>query len=150
MAKSKSNGKATTGMKALETMTEAPTEAMKDAFERITAFGGDFGEMGRSNMEALTQSAQIAGKGLSTVNAKTLEFMQSTLQANLKAAQAMGAARSVTEIAELQSDFAKTSVETYVSQMTELANMFTATMRDAFEPLNAQAGLVVEKFQKVG
>lgn len=145
---SKPNGKAKTKAKSVtEDAATAPVEAAQKAFEQATSFGGEIGEISRANMQAMTQSAQVAGQGLQTLGKTAMTFMQQSAERNMKVLQEMGGVKTVQDFAALQTEYAKTSVQTYVEQMTEMAKMFATTMREAAEPLNAQAGVVAEKFQ---
>jgi len=142
----KQNKKTTASFGSAEAFTGAPTEAMKDAFERATAMSGDFGALARSNMEAMTESLKVAGKGMTEINAKAFEFMQSNFQRNMEMAKTLGNGASADDMTAFQ-EIGKLGFQTYVEQMNELSGLFTTTLRNAAEPLNAQAGAVVEKFQ---
>ncbi|MEL7128065.1 MAG: TIGR01841 family phasin [Pseudomonadota bacterium] len=143
----KANGKAKGGAEAFDAFSEAPAEAMKKSYERMMAFGGDFAELNRTGLEALTQSARAAGKGFEAMNAQTLSFMKQTMEQTMEASRAMTGVKSMGDMTEMQATYAKTTFKAYVEQMNEMAGLFASTMRETVEPLNAQAGAVVEKFQ---
>lgn len=121
-------------------------DAMKSTFDKVTAFSSDFGDMARLNVEALTQSLQLAGKGMTELNTKAFGYMQANMQRNLETAQQLGGMKSLEDLSVLQ-DITKSGFETYVAQMNELGSLFATTLREASEPLNTQAGAIVEKFQ---
>lgn len=147
MSKSTGKAKSKTTSAAKEAVA-APTEAAQKVFEQATSFGGEIGEISRANMQAMTQSAQVASEGFKTLGKTAMSFMQETAERNMKVMQEMGSVKTVQDFTTLQSDFAKNSVKTYVEQMSEMAKMFATTMREAAEPLNAQAGMVAGKFQQ--
>lgn len=124
----------------------ASGDAFKDVFERATSFSSDFGELARSNVEAMTQSLQVAGKGVQEINAKAFEFMQANFEASMEASRKLSSVKSAEDFSGLQ-EVTKTGFEAYVAQMNEMGTLFAKTLREATEPLNAQAGVVVEKFQ---
>ena len=138
----KGNGKAA----AKDTMA-APAEAMKDGFDRAMSFAGDFGEISRGNMAAFAESAQAARKGMEAVNSRAMDFWKVAMERQAEAAKTITGAKSFKEAMEAQSAFAKDAFQTYMAEMNELAGVMTTTMREAAEPLNARAGLVVEKLQ---
>ena len=132
--------------KASAQMTDGPADAIKSTFEKVTAFSSDFNDMARLNMEALTQSIQVAGKGMTAFNTKAFGYMQANMQRNLETAQQLGTMKSLEDLSVLK-DVTKSGFETYVAQMNELGSLFATTLREASEPLNTQAGAIVEKFQ---
>ena len=56
----------------------------------------------------------------------------------MAAAKELSSAKSVTEFFEKQTDFAKTSFESYVAEATKLNEMYAAAAKDVFEPINAR------------
>jgi len=63
------------------------------------------------------------------------------------AAKTLSGAKSVQEVIELQSAYAKTSMEAYVSEMNQLTETLSASFKDTFKPINARMTAAVEKFQ---
>lgn len=149
MAKQATKAKAETASPEAATFgafSAAPTEAMQAAFEKFTSFSGDFGGMARTNMEAMTQSAQAASKGFSELNTKAFGFMQANMQRNMDAARAFGGVRTAEDFATIQ-EASKETFQAYAEQANEMSTLFAGTLRAAAEPLNAQASAVVEKLQ---
>lgn len=144
MAKQKQS--ATSVAETVANFTTAPNEAMKDVLERATSMSGDLGEVTRGNMEAMSQSFQLAGKGMAEFNAKALSFMQENFKHNLDTVKTLSGLKSPEDLSSV-TDMTKARFEAYVGQMNELGTMFAGALRQAVEPLNAQAGVVVEKFQ---
>lgn len=143
----KGNGKAKIGMEAIESMTNMPTDAMKKTFERAMSFGGDFTELNRASMQAFTESAKAAGKGFEAMNSLAFTFMKQSMENGMEATKAMTGVKSIGEVTEMQAGYAKSAFQAYIEQMNEMSSLFATTMRETVEPLNAQAGAVVEKFQ---
>ncbi|MEM9668438.1 MAG: phasin family protein [Pseudomonadota bacterium] len=143
----KANGKSKATTKEFEALTQMPTDSMKKSFDQMMSFGSDMTEMNRSGFQAMAESAKAAGKGLETMSSKNMEFMKDTIERNVEATRALSGITSMEDAAEAQAKFAKEAFQSYMGQMNEMANLFVTTMREAVEPLNAQATNVVEKFQ---
>ena len=51
------------------------------------------------------------------------------------------------ELVELQTSWAKSAAETYLSEVTKMTDVFTASVKDSFKPINERVTASVEKFQ---
>jgi len=65
----------------------------------------------------------------------------------MAAARSLGAARSVQEVIELQTTFAKTALEAYLAQVNKASETAAAAFKESLTPLNARMTAAVEKFQ---
>ena len=69
------------------------------------------------------------------------------MESQVAAAKSMSGVKSVQELFELQSGFAKTAMESYMAQMGKVSEIFTASMKDAVKPINERVTATVEAFQ---
>ena len=143
----KVNGKAKSGTDTFDALNGATADSVKKSFEQFMTFGGDFSELNRAGMQAFAESAKAAGKGFEAMNTQAFNFFKSSMERSVEATRAMTGTNSFEEVTEMQAKFAKDAFQAYIEQMNQMANLFASTMRDTVEPLNAQAGTVVEKFQ---
>ncbi|MEO9971344.1 MAG: phasin family protein [Hyphomonadaceae bacterium] len=148
MAKAKSTANAKTD--TFETFASAPAEALTKSMEQVMAFSGQFGEMGRDNLQAMGQSVKATAAGVEAINARSFAFMKSAMERNLEAMNAFASVKSVEELTTKQSELATGNIQTMMSEFSALSTLFTDTLRDAAAPLNAQAGIVAEKLQSAG
>ncbi|MEG1028823.1 MAG: TIGR01841 family phasin, partial [Brevundimonas sp.] len=63
------------------------------------------------------------------------------------AAQSISQARSVQELVELQTSWAKSAAEAYLAQFGKTTEIFTASVKDSFKPINERVTATVESFQ---
>jgi phasin family protein len=70
-----------------------------------------------------------------------------SIEDNIAAAKALTSAKSLQEAVELQTSFAKSSMETFVAEMTKMSETAAASFKDTFSPLNARVTATVEKIQ---
>ena len=62
-------------------------------------------------------------------------------------AKALTAARSLQEVVELQTGFAKTALEAYIAELNRASETVSSAVKDTLRPLNERASAVVEQFQ---
>jgi len=148
MAKAKSTANAQAN--AFETFTSAPAEAISKAMQQAMAFSGPFGDVGRDNLQALGQSVKATAAGVEAINARTFAFMKSSMERNMAAMNALTDVKSVEDFTSKQSEFATESLQTLFTEFNEMTSLVSDTVRNAAEPLNAQAGVLAEKIQSAG
>ncbi len=141
MAKTSKNTQAN-----MDNMATNSADLMKHLFGQTGIFSNDLGELSRANMNAVAQSLQASSKGFNQIGTMVMGHMQANVERNLETARTLGSVKSLEDLSILQ-DVTKTGFEAYVGQMSELGSLFAATLKEASEPLNAQAGTLVEKFQ---
>jgi phasin family protein len=103
--------------------------------------------LGKENLEAVVASATVAGKGVETIHNETYAFSKQSIEDAVAATKAVLASKSAHEAFELQTDFAKAAFDQYVSQVTKMNEIFTATAKDAFGPLQSRYQAWVDAVQ---
>ena len=91
---------------------------------------------------------QTALSGYEAINADVLAYSKSTFEDSVAAAKAVLAAKTLKEVVDLQTDFAKTAFEGYLHQSSKLGELTAKITKEAFEPINARFQAAVEKFVK--
>ncbi|MFC5344636.1 phasin family protein [Brevundimonas staleyi] len=123
------------------------TQALRDGMEKTTASLAELSAQSKQNLEALTASATAAQKGAEALSAQALSYSKSSWESGVAAAQTISQARSIQELIELQTNFAKSAMETYLSEVTKMTETFTGSVKDSFKPINERVTASVEKFQ---
>jgi phasin family protein len=95
----------------------------------------------------MVESATAAQRGAEALSQQAMAYSKKTLEQNLSAAQSLASARSVQELVELQTTFARSAIETYLSEVTKMTDTLTASMKDSFKPINERVTASVERFQ---
>jgi phasin family protein len=132
---------------AFETISTAGNKALKDGFEKAAAVFGDFNAFSKDNVEAFVASASTAGKGVEKINARFASFAKQALEDGVEVAKKAATAKSVQELIELQSSYAKSSLDTYMGEVNKLADLYTTSIKDAFKPLNDRVTAAVSLLQ---
>lgn len=139
--------KADTATETYEAMTAASNQAMKDGVEKAVAAFGDLSAFSKNNVEAMMQAMTTAGKGVEQVSAQWAAFSKTAMEDGVTAAKRIAGAKSVQEVLELQTDYARSSLDAYIGEMTKLTDVMSGAVKDSFKPLNERVNAAVEIFQ---
>lgn len=130
-----------------EKIQAAGAQAFREAADKSVAGLTELNAEGKKNLEALVASATAAQKGAEALSAQTVAYGKKTWEDGVAAAQSLAAARSVQELVELQTNWARSAAETYLAEVTRMTDVFTASVKDSFKPINERVTASVEKFQ---
>ena len=125
----------------------AGAKAFREGIDKSVAGMTELNAQSKKNIEALVESATAAQKGVEVLSTHSLGYAKKSWEDGVAAAQTLSQARSVQELMELQTGFAKSAVETYLSQVTKMTEVFTASMKDSLKPINERVSASVEAFQ---
>lgn len=130
-----------------EKLQAGAAKAFREGVDKSIAGVAELNAEGKKNLEALVASATAAQKGAETLSAASLAYGKKSWEDGVAAAQSLAAARSVQELIELQTSWAKSAAETYLSEVSRMTDVFTASVKDSFKPINERVTASVEKFQ---
>lgn len=122
-----------------ETNFNAGADAIKAGFDKAVAGYDNVVSYNKDTAEALLKSATLAGKGAESLNNEIYSYAKQSLEESLAAGRALLSAKSVHEAIEVQTGFAKTAFENYVTELTKVNKLITATAKDTFAPLEGRA-----------
>ena len=125
----------------------AGAKAFRDVADKSAASLGELNVEGKKNLEAVVASAAAAQKGVETLSAQSVAFSRKTWEDGVAAAQSMTQARSIQELLELQTTWAKSATEAYLAEVTRATDVLTASVKNSFKPINERVTASVEKFQ---
>jgi hypothetical protein len=104
----------------------------------------DIAAVSKDNAEALFEAATATSSGLEAIAGEVFAYSRQSLQANIIAARALFASKSVEEFFQLQTAWAKTLSEGYVDQLTKIGSLVSNTAQDALGPLQSRAASFVK------
>jgi phasin family protein len=125
----------------------AGAKAFRDVADKSAAGISELNAQGKQNLEALVASAAAAQKGVETLSAQSVAFTKKSWEDGVAAAQSISQARSIQELLELQTTWAKSATEAYLAEVTRATDVLTASVKDSFKPINERVTASVEKFQ---
>ncbi|MBE7219901.1 MAG: TIGR01841 family phasin [Caulobacteraceae bacterium] len=122
-------------------------QAFKDAADRSLSALNELNAQGKRNLEAMIASVTAATRGAEALGAQAMTYAKSSVETQVDAARQMSGARSMQEIVELQTSFAKKAMEGYISEMNKASEIVSAAVKDAMKPLNERAAAMTETVQ---
>ena len=133
----------------LETvMSEAQTKA-KEAFEKSSAFLGDYAVFAKGNVEAVVESGKILAEGLQDMGTNLVAEGRSTFETVSADIKDMAAAKLPTDLIQLQSDMFRKSFDSAVAYGSKNTEAMLKIASDAIAPISSRVSLAVEKVRQV-
>lgn len=123
------------------------TKAMREGLEKTTASLAEMNAAGKENLDAMVASATAAQKGAEALGTQAMDYSKSSWEQSVSAAQSMAKARSIQELLELQTSYAKSAMENYMTGVNKMTETLTSSVKDSFQPINARVTAQVEKLQ---
>ena len=120
---------------------------MKNGFETVTKGLEKFTDLGKGNVEAYVQAATVFAKTLERVNGEVFNFSKQQMEDGVAAFKAVSSAKSVHEAWEVQTDFAKSALDSYVAQATKLNDLWMDAAKQAAEPFTSRFAGMTAAFQ---
>ena len=133
--------------KTVEQATAAGNQAFKEGVDKSLTALTEANSLGKKNIEAAVESVTAATRGAEALSAQALAYSKKSWEDGVNAAQALASAKSVQEVIELQTAFAKTAMEAYLAEVTKATDVLSASVKDSFKPINERATAIVERVQ---
>ena len=133
----------------VEQFTAASNVAFKEGVEKGLAALNEMNTHSKKNLEAVVASATASAKGAEALGAQAMAFSKANFDTQVSAAKSLAGAKSVQEVVELQTSFAKTALETYMAEFAKMSDTVSASVKESMKPLNERVTATVEKFQAV-
>ena len=133
----------------VEQFTAASNVAFKEGVEKGLAALNELNTYSKQNLEAVVASATASAKGAEALGAQAITFSKAVFDTQVSAAKSLAGAKSVQEVVELQTAFAKTTLETYITQFGAMSETVSSSVKESLKPINERVTAVVEKFQAV-
>jgi phasin family protein len=132
-----------------EQFTAATNVAFKDGVEKSLTALNELNAQSKKNLEAVVASATAATKGAEALGAQAMAFSKTVFDGQVSAARAFASAKSVQEVVELQTAYAKKTLETYMAELGKMTETVSASVKESLKPLNERVTETVERFQAV-
>jgi phasin family protein len=142
---------AATGAETLKTtvdqFTAAGNQAFKDSIEKSLVALGEINTHSKKNVEAVVASVTAATKGAEALGAQAMAYSKKAMEDQVAAAKTLSGAKSVQEVVELQTAYAKSALEAYIAEMNKASETVAASVKECFQPINERVTALVEKIQ---
>lgn len=130
-----------------EAVQAAGTKAFREGVDKSLASLSEMNAQGKKNLEAVVESATAAQRGAEALSQEVLAYSKKTWEDGVAAAQSISRARSVQELVELQTSWAKSATEAYLAQFSKTADILSASVSDSVKPLSSRVSETVQSFQ---
>ncbi len=132
---------------AFESVTAASSEAVRENIDRSLAALSEVSAFGKQNVDAFLASAAATQKGFETLSARSVAFQKQALENHVAAAKSLMTSKSVQEFVEKQNDYAKSSFEAYVAELTSVSDLVSSLTKEALQPINERVNAVGQLIQ---
>jgi phasin family protein len=123
--------------------TPATTE-IKQGVNRVMKTAEQLAQFHQGNMEAIVKSSQIWASGLQDLSKHVASNAQATMEETISTFRAMTSVKSLKEAFELQSSFARASMEKAISESSKLTETGLKLAEQAYAPITARVNAAVE------
>ncbi|MCM2292219.1 phasin family protein [Allorhizobium sp. BGMRC 0089] len=92
---------------------------------------------GKEAMDAMVKNYAEAAKGFQSIAAEASDYSKKSFQDMVSHMEALTGARSFEAVMELQTKYAKTSYESFVSEATKMSEMYADLAKSVYKPYEA-------------
>ncbi len=125
----------------LQNSAEQIERASKEFMNRVE----EAATYSRNHLEAMVQASNILAEGVKDVSQAVFTNVQNSLQVSMAASRAMLGVKTLRELTELQSNYAKSVFDSVLADSTKISEIAVRCTSEAAEPLSACVTSVVEK-----
>lgn len=138
---------AETAKATADRIADAGSQAFKEGVDKSLAAMADLNVQSKLNIEAVTASVTAATKGAESLGAQVVAFAKKSAEDNTAALRSLSSAKSLQEAIELQTSFAKSSMEAYLAEMNRWSETVSSSVRESLRPINERTTAMVQQFQ---
>ena len=131
----------------------APAEANGE-LDNLAATGGEsftgyeaLADLGRGNLAAALRANAAFAEGMEAIGQEVMAYARNSLETVAEAATALLAAKTLEDVVQLHSDFAKASFDRMMASSTKLSEMGVKIADEALAPIGDR---VEATFRKLG
>lgn len=117
----------------------------KTGFAKGKAAFGDVNEFNKGNVEAMIESARIAGKGVETMAQQSAAYAKASYDKGAAALKSMVAVTSPTEFVSLQGEYVRTAFDDFVAEASRSTEAALKLAGEVARPLQNRFALAAEK-----
>lgn len=134
--------------KAAAVEASIPVAVEKPAAGKTAGNYDDFAAVQKDGVDAFVKAGELMAKGTEELTRTCFGLCQEAAAANADAVAAMLAAKSLDELVGLQNELARKAFDRSVAESTRLSEMSLKLANEAFEPIQTQLTVAVEKALK--
>jgi phasin family protein len=117
----------------------------KTSMEKGAKFAEEFGEFAKGNVEAVMASGRVAARGVETLGQEAADYGKKSFESASAAVRGFAAAKSPTELFQLQSDFARSAFDAAVAEGSRVTEAWVKLAGEIVQPLSTRLAVAAEK-----
>jgi hypothetical protein len=94
----------------------------------------DMQTMNKANVDATVQSFEGVTKATQAIATEIAEYSRRSFEEGARAVEKLTGAKSLDKAVEVQTEYAKATYESYVSEVTKLGELYADLAKEAFRP----------------
>src|SRR6266704_6551076 len=94
----------------------------------------DFQKLGKDNVDVAMKQLGTVSKGWQTIATEFADYSKKSFEDGSAALEKLFGAKTLEKAIEVQSEYAKTAYEGFVTQATKLGELYTDIAREAYKP----------------
>ena len=108
----------------------------------------EFSQLSKENIDAFVKSGTVVAKGFEEAGKSWIDFTRRSFETSVETAKAVLGCKDLREVVDLQSDFARTSFDSLVSEGSKMSELGVKVANEAMEPIQNRFNIAVEKIFK--
>jgi len=100
----------------------------------------DMQQFGKDNVDAAMKSFGALSKSVQAIAIEMADYSKKVFDQGTAAAEKLIGAKSLEKAIEVQSDYAKSSYESFVAEATKLGELYADLAKEAYKPFENQFG----------
>ena len=120
---------------------------VKENVERAMAAASELNSFGKENFEAWVASSTAATKGLEAISARAVAYSKTALEAHMSATKSLMTSKSVQELVEKQTEYARSAFDGYVAELTSISDLVSGFAKESLKPINERVTAVSHLMQ---
>jgi phasin family protein len=129
--------------------SQATEIKVKQGMEKVMKTAEEFVTFSQGNVEAVVKSGQIWAAGMQDLTKHIAASAQASFDQTMSTFKAFTSVKSLKDAFELQSAFARSTMEKTMAESGKLTDASYKLTEQALAPITARVSLAVEKFAKV-
>jgi len=144
-----------TAQRVVESVKEARAKSASLAADTQKTLGAnveDFskrlqgvGSFNQQTLEAFGKSSEIAAKAFEGIGREVAAYTKTSFEERLAAAQDLSTAKTLPELFEKQTAFARSAFDGWVQQASRLSEIYTAAVKDIAAPISQRFSAAAEE-----
>lgn len=121
----------------------------RTAIEKNTRIVEELTELTRGNVEALVTSSKVAARGVEALGQEAANYGRKSFEEASTALRSFAEIKSPTDLFRLQSEYAKSSFDSLVSESSKFSEAMVKLAGEVFEPLSSRYSIAAERVKSV-